>query len=584
MSIKKTSTFPESKMKCFNCGEIGNGTRSCSKKKNFEMQEKLYSEYINKNSPEKNIEKSMLMVVLESESPKKRIRIDDLINNKIPNRTENPEKIIKPSTIVSKSKPKKKINSAINNSLSALSGRILDSDAPISVRELFKISPKYLNDTIKLLQQIRNSKNGSILYNSTYENEIKSYDDEDQTPININAPSALSYLLCKIGEKNIPLFIDVGSSACVVSIPLLKALGIPYTPKQTRVTSVGGDSLTIVGVALIPIKFEEITIYLYFKVLKKCAVSIILGLDVCQILKAKIDYENQTFEIKFHKEIISLQIYTKENILQISDEENETNTLDSIEIENDSDDDKILLALNLAEISDAGSPPEIENPTKLNFKPDSFYSKSELSSMYADSNLNSNQLLDIENLVYKYKDLFPIDYSQIPGIIQSNYSLKIPEDATPYSARLRRFNLHEKQTILDEISKMLQNGIIEPSNSEWRFLKNLFEIIETLQKLSKKDTKYIWDEECDKSFNNIKYDLTNDPILKQPDDHNLFFLSTDASSYAIGGVLEQFDDNNELRPISFYSRKLQKSEINYMSYEKEALALFDSKKILDVIF
>ncbi|OMJ16910.1 Retrovirus-related Pol polyprotein from transposon [Smittium culicis] len=72
--------------------------------------------------------------------------------------------------------------------------------------------------------------------------------------------------------------------------------------------------------------------------------------------------------------------------------------------------------------------------------------------------------------------------------------------------------------------------------------------------------------------------LTNAPILKQPEDNKLFVLSTDASSYALGSVLEQYDHENNLRPIAFHSRRFQPTERNYMNYEREALSLVDSIK------
>lgn len=52
-------------------------------------------------------------------------------------------------------------------------------------------------------------------------------------------------------------------------------------------------------------------------------------------------------------------------------------------------------------------------------------------------------------------------------------------------------------------------------------------------------------------------------------------VRTDASDYAIGGVLLQVYDNKE-HYIEFYSRSLRKSEINWSVIEKEAFAIFKS--------
>ncbi|OMJ13512.1 Transposon Ty3-G Gag-Pol polyprotein [Smittium culicis] len=67
--------------------------------------------------------------------------------------------------------------------------------------------------------------------------------------------------------------------------------------------------------------------------------------------------------------------------------------------------------------------------------------------------------------------------------------------------------------------------------------------------------------------------LIESPVLQQPDPDKTFILSTDASSIAIGAVLEQADAEENLKPIAYYSRKLQQAERNYMNYEREGLAL-----------
>ncbi|KAH9264967.1 hypothetical protein BASA83_011479 [Batrachochytrium salamandrivorans] len=57
-----------------------------------------------------------------------------------------------------------------------------------------------------------------------------------------------------------------------------------------------------------------------------------------------------------------------------------------------------------------------------------------------------------------------------------------------------------------------------------------------------------------------------------------FILETDASDYAISGVLSQYDDSNTLRPIAFYARQMNSAEQNYEIYDKELLAVVESFK------
>ena len=62
--------------------------------------------------------------------------------------------------------------------------------------------------------------------------------------------------------------------------------------------------------------------------------------------------------------------------------------------------------------------------------------------------------------------------------------------------------------------------------------------------------------------------------LAFPNFEKPFKLSTDASNFAIGGVLSQTDDlTGEDRPITFYSRWLSDTERNYSTVDKEAFSL-----------
>jgi RNase H-like domain found in reverse transcriptase len=50
-------------------------------------------------------------------------------------------------------------------------------------------------------------------------------------------------------------------------------------------------------------------------------------------------------------------------------------------------------------------------------------------------------------------------------------------------------------------------------------------------------------------------------------------LETNASDYAIGAQIGQKDDNGNVRPIAFFSKKFHGAELNYPIYDKEFLAI-----------
>lgn len=88
----------------------------------------------------------------------------------------------------------------------------------------------------------------------------------------------------------------------------------------------------------------------------------------------------------------------------------------------------------------------------------------------------------------------------------------------------------------------------------------------------KQDTKFVWSEECQKSFDTLKKALCSEPILKNPDFTNIFILTTDASNKALGAILSQGEIGKDL-PICYASRTLNKSENNYSTTELECLAI-----------
>jgi len=71
----------------------------------------------------------------------------------------------------------------------------------------------------------------------------------------------------------------------------------------------------------------------------------------------------------------------------------------------------------------------------------------------------------------------------------------------------------------------------------------------------------------------LKKSLTSSPTLLYQDPTKPFIVECDASSYAIGAILSQRDDENRLHPVTYYSRSLNNAELNYSITEKELLAI-----------
>ncbi|KAE9015227.1 hypothetical protein PR003_g13143 [Phytophthora rubi] len=58
-----------------------------------------------------------------------------------------------------------------------------------------------------------------------------------------------------------------------------------------------------------------------------------------------------------------------------------------------------------------------------------------------------------------------------------------------------------------------------------------------------------------------------------PDDLKPFYVVCDASDFAIGCALMQFDDEGRERVVSYQSRQIKPAERNYPVHDKELLAM-----------
>lgn len=115
---------------------------------------------------------------------------------------------------------------------------------------------------------------------------------------------------------------------------------------------------------------------------------------------------------------------------------------------------------------------------------------------------------------------------------------------------------------IKDFSKMARplTDLLPPTSSRKR---------KTHQKVTK---EWRWTEEEQKSFDRIKDNLTNPPILAYPDFQQPFELHIDASGKGLGAVLYNIQ-NNQKKVIAYASRSLSKSEQNYSAYKLEFLAL-----------
>ncbi|KAJ3495813.1 hypothetical protein NLJ89_g10573 [Agrocybe chaxingu] len=114
------------------------------------------------------------------------------------------------------------------------------------------------------------------------------------------------------------------------------------------------------------------------------------------------------------------------------------------------------------------------------------------------------------------------------------------------------------------------------TNFYCRFVHRYASIALPLNKLTRKGVPFYFAEAERDAFEKLKRAFTSYPVLRHYDPSRPATLSTDASDFALSGVLQQPDDNGHLHPIAYHSRKLSPAEINYEIHDKELLAIIDS--------
>ena len=82
-----------------------------------------------------------------------------------------------------------------------------------------------------------------------------------------------------------------------------------------------------------------------------------------------------------------------------------------------------------------------------------------------------------------------------------------------------------------------------------------------------------WGQAQEESFSRLKKEMTQAPVLAHYcSEKETIIISADASSYGLGTVLSQVQDDDSKKPIAYASHSMTSTEQRYAQIEKEALA------------
>ena len=105
------------------------------------------------------------------------------------------------------------------------------------------------------------------------------------------------------------------------------------------------------------------------------------------------------------------------------------------------------------------------------------------------------------------------------------------------------------------------------------FIKDYAIISRPMVDLTCKDVIFNFSDTEKASFETLKAAFTTAPVLQYPDQDREFRLETDASEFAIGGVISIKCNDGEFRPVAYMSHSMTPPKRNYPIHDKEMLAI-----------
>src|ERR1700731_2861159 len=114
------------------------------------------------------------------------------------------------------------------------------------------------------------------------------------------------------------------------------------------------------------------------------------------------------------------------------------------------------------------------------------------------------------------------------------------------------------------------------ANFYHHFIHGYSDIITPMTRLTRKNTPWLWSDDCQSAFDSLKSAFSSAPILSHFIPGALLIVETDASDYAVTAILSMVTLDGKVHPITFHSRTLGISELNYDTHNKELLTIFEA--------
>lgn len=98
-------------------------------------------------------------------------------------------------------------------------------------------------------------------------------------------------------------------------------------------------------------------------------------------------------------------------------------------------------------------------------------------------------------------------------------------------------------------------------------------IVNPLNEMMKKDAKVEWTDQAKDAFSQLKWSISEEPILTNPDYKRPFYIYSFSFDHSCVAVLTRRQEEVEERLIAFMSSPFKNAEIKYPPLEKQDFAL-----------
>ncbi len=106
-----------------------------------------------------------------------------------------------------------------------------------------------------------------------------------------------------------------------------------------------------------------------------------------------------------------------------------------------------------------------------------------------------------------------------------------------------------------------------------RFIYDYSRIATSLTRLIRKDVFFVWSQKCQIAFNILKKVFTFKIILHHYNSDHKIVIEINALNYVFKDILFQYDENEILHSVAYFSKKHNSVECNYEIYDKELMII-----------